>query len=41
MLNWKKCRFMVCECIVLGHKVFSTAIEVDPAKVPNYKFASA
>lgn len=33
VLNWEKCQFMVDECIVLGHKVSSTSIEVDPANV--------
>ncbi|KAL0451700.1 UNVERIFIED_CONTAM: Retrovirus-related Pol polyprotein from transposon opus [Sesamum latifolium] len=33
VLNWEKCHFMVREGIVLGHKVSSTGIEVDKAKV--------
>ena len=33
MLNWEKCHFMVREGIVLGHRVSSKGIEVDPAKI--------
>ncbi|XP_027101291.2 uncharacterized protein [Coffea arabica] len=33
VLNWKKCHFMVCEGIVLGHKISSEGIEVDQAKI--------
>ena len=33
VLNWEKCHFMVQEGIVLGHKVSSCGIEVDPAKI--------
>ncbi|GKB38027.1 reverse transcriptase domain-containing protein [Tanacetum coccineum] len=33
VLNWEKCHFMVKECIVLGHKVSKSGIEVDKAKV--------
>ena len=33
VLNWKKCHFMVTECIVLGHKISSKGIEVDKAKI--------
>ncbi|CAM8903141.1 unnamed protein product [Rhodiola kirilowii] len=33
VLNWKKCHFMVQECIVLGHLVSKRGIEVDKAKV--------
>ena len=33
VLNWEKCQFMVNDCIVLGYKVSSKGIEVDPAKV--------
>lgn len=33
VLNWEKCQFMVQECIILGHKVSTKGIEVDPAKV--------
>ncbi|GJS07144.1 reverse transcriptase domain-containing protein [Tanacetum coccineum] len=33
VLNWKKCHFMVKEGIVLGHKVSSTGLEVDKAKI--------
>ena len=32
-LNWKKCHFMVIEGIVLGHKISTTRLEVDQAKV--------
>ena len=32
-LNWEKCHFMVTEGIVLGHKIFTTELEVDKAKV--------
>ncbi|GKE31526.1 reverse transcriptase domain-containing protein, partial [Tanacetum coccineum] len=33
VLNWEKCHFMVKEGIVLGHKVSSSRIEVDKAKI--------
>jgi len=33
VLNWEKCQFMVSDSIVLGHKISSKGIEVDPAKV--------
>ncbi|GJU74602.1 reverse transcriptase domain-containing protein [Tanacetum coccineum] len=33
VLNWEKCHFMVKEGIVLGHKVSSTVLEVDKAKI--------
>ncbi|GJR64658.1 DNA-directed DNA polymerase [Tanacetum coccineum] len=33
VLNWEKCHFMVKEGIVLGHKVSSSGIEVDKAKI--------
>ena len=33
VLNWEKCRFMVNEGIVLGHKISERGIEVDQAKV--------
>ncbi|GKE59535.1 reverse transcriptase domain-containing protein, partial [Tanacetum coccineum] len=33
VLNWEKCRFMVKEGIVLGHKISKSGIEVDKAKV--------
>ncbi|GJZ83019.1 reverse transcriptase domain-containing protein, partial [Tanacetum coccineum] len=33
VLNWKKCHFMVKEGIVLGHKVSSSWIEVNKAKI--------
>ncbi|GJW82650.1 reverse transcriptase domain-containing protein [Tanacetum coccineum] len=33
VLNWEKCHFMVKECIVLGHKISKSRIEVDKAKV--------
>ena len=33
VLNWKKCHFMVQECIVLGHRVSNNGIEVDKAKI--------
>ncbi|GJT29078.1 reverse transcriptase domain-containing protein [Tanacetum coccineum] len=32
-LNWEKSHFMVKECIVLGHKISKSGIEVDRAKV--------
>ena len=32
-LNWEKCHFMVIEKIVLGHKISTTGLEVDQAKV--------
>ena len=33
VLNWKNCRFMVQEGIVLGHKISARGIEVDKAKI--------
>ncbi|GKG32243.1 reverse transcriptase domain-containing protein, partial [Tanacetum coccineum] len=33
VLNWEKCHFMVKECIILGHKISKSGIEVDKAKV--------
>ncbi|GJX43754.1 reverse transcriptase domain-containing protein [Tanacetum coccineum] len=33
VLNWKKCHFMVKEGIMIGHKVSSTGLEVDKAKI--------
>ena len=33
VLNWEKCYFMVCERIVLGHKISFKEIEVDKAKI--------
>ncbi|GJZ93761.1 reverse transcriptase domain-containing protein [Tanacetum coccineum] len=33
VLNWEKCHFMVKECIVLGHKISKSEIEVDKVKV--------
>ncbi|GJY89725.1 reverse transcriptase domain-containing protein [Tanacetum coccineum] len=33
VLNWEKCHFMVKEGIVLDHKVSSSGIEVDKAKI--------
>ncbi|GJR00543.1 reverse transcriptase domain-containing protein [Tanacetum coccineum] len=33
VLNWEKCHFMVKEGIVLEHKVSSTGLEVDKAKI--------
>ncbi|GJU67694.1 hypothetical protein Tco_1253953 [Tanacetum coccineum] len=33
VLNWKKFHLMVKEGIVLGHKVSSTGLEVDKAKI--------
>ncbi|XP_070040678.1 uncharacterized protein [Nicotiana tomentosiformis] len=33
VLNWEKYHFMVCEGIVLGHKVSKDGLEVDKAKV--------
>ena len=33
VLNWEKCHFMVKEGIVLGHRVSSIGIEVDPGKI--------
>ncbi|GJS58498.1 reverse transcriptase domain-containing protein [Tanacetum coccineum] len=33
ILNWEKCHFMVKEGIVLRHKVSSTGLEVDKAKI--------
>ena len=32
-LSWEKCRFMVREEIVLGHKISGKGIEVDKAKL--------
>ena len=33
ILNWKKCHFMVQECVVLGHVVSKRGIEVDKANI--------
>ena len=33
VLNWEKYHFMVREGIVLGHRVSSKGIKVDPAKI--------
>ena len=33
VLNWEKCRFMVKEGIVLGHRISEKGIEVDKAKI--------
>nr|GEY96022.1 transposon Ty3-I Gag-Pol polyprotein [Tanacetum cinerariifolium] len=33
VLNWEKCHFTCRECIVLGHKISKSGIEVDRAKV--------
>ena len=33
VLNWEKCHFMVRKGIVLGHKVSSKGIEMDPTKI--------
>ena len=33
ILNWKKCHFMVKQCIVLGYNISSKGIEVDKTKV--------
>ncbi|GJV65607.1 putative nucleotidyltransferase, ribonuclease H [Tanacetum coccineum] len=33
VLNWEKCHFMVKEGIVIGHKVSSSGIKVDKAKI--------
>ncbi|XP_058764942.1 uncharacterized protein LOC131638400 isoform X1 [Vicia villosa] len=33
VLNWEKCTFMVTNGRVLGHKVSSKGLEVDPAKI--------
>ena len=35
--NWEKCHFMVAEGIVLGHKISTTRLEVDQAKVAIIK----
>ena len=32
-LNWEKFHFIVTECIVLGHKISATGLEVDQAKI--------
>jgi hypothetical protein len=37
VLNWEKCRFMVREGIVLGHRVSERGIEVDRAKIEVIK----
>ena len=36
-LNWEKCHFMVTEGIVLGHRISTTGLEVDQAKVSILK----
>ena len=33
VLNWENCHFMVCEGIVLGHRVSEEGLEVDKAKI--------
>ncbi|KAA3484800.1 RNA-directed DNA polymerase-like protein [Gossypium australe] len=33
VLNWEKCHFMVCEGIVLGHKISQQGITIDKAKI--------
>ena len=33
VLNWEKCRFMVQEGIVLGHRTSVRGIEVDRVKI--------
>ena len=33
VLNWEKCHFIVREGIVLGHRVSSKGIMVDPTKI--------
>ena len=33
VLNWEKCHFMVCEGIVIGHRVSKEGLEVDKAKI--------
>jgi len=37
VLNWKKCRFMVKEGIVLGHCISKKGIEVDYAKIKTFE----
>ena len=34
VLNWERCHFMLCEGIVLGHRVSKEGLEVDRAKYP-------
>ena len=36
-LNWEKCHFMVTKGIVLGHKIYTTRLEVDQVKVSIIK----
>ena len=36
-LNWEKCHFMVIEGIVLGHKISTTGLVVDQAKISLIK----
>ena len=36
-LNWEKCHFMVTKGIVLGHKISTTSLEVDQAKISLIK----
>ena len=36
-LNWEKCHFLVTEGIVLGHKISTTGLEVDQAKIAIIK----
>ncbi|XP_070019888.1 uncharacterized protein [Nicotiana sylvestris] len=38
VLNWEKCRFMVEEGIVLGHKISKHGTEVDKDKIEDAKF---
>ena len=36
-LNWEKCHFMVKNGIVLGHKISTTRLEVNQAKISMIK----
>ena len=36
VLNWERCRFMVREGIVFGHKVSEKGIEVDDSKIDSF-----
>ena len=36
-LNWEKCHFMITEGIILGHKIFTSGLEVEQAKIDVIK----
>ena len=36
-LNWEKCHFMITEGIILGHKILTSGLEVEQAKIDVIK----